>query len=178
MRHPLKLAVTGLWTLGGLYLSLGAFAAAFLLLREGGLRSLATDVTAVLLLVPGIAYMLAAGAADRSRGGRKWPLRTSMGMNAIVIVAWVLLLGALVQRVGVRDLVLRPRNLGVGHAVAAILLLLIAYHARLVVHLVRAHEAGHEFPLESRGFDAAVRSQTEILPVLPISDESQERAAR
>jgi hypothetical protein len=177
VRHPLKLAVTGLWTLGGLYLSLGAFGSAFLLLQQGGVGSVGTDIVAVLLVAPGILYMLGGSAVSRGR-----LLLATAVVNAVVTLVLVLLLLVLAQRVGWIDLVLRPRNVGHRHVGPAILMLLIAYHARLVVHLLRAREAGDTYPLESRGFEAAPApvaretsasydTQRPVLRALPISPE-------
>jgi hypothetical protein len=157
VRHPLNLAVTALWTLGGLYLSLGMLVAPYLLLVQRDSGWIVAILAALAALFPGVAYMCAAAVARRS-DRHAWLLPTIIALNGIATLALLLLAAFVVLRIGVIDLLFRPRSFGSGHIALVLLLLLIAYHARLLFHLVRAHQLGDLYPVTSRGFEPIARA--------------------
>ena len=145
MRHPLQLAVTSMWTLGGLYFSAGGVVAAYVVAYDG--VSARNALVAVLALLPGTAYLFAASAARR---GYRWVLIATAVCTALAGIGLLFLLARAVMSIGLADL-LRPRALA-PPAVVVILLLLAAYHFRLVYQVSRARGAAGS-SVEPRGFD-------------------------
>jgi hypothetical protein len=136
MRHPLHAAAGTLRMLGAIYLATAAMPALTAVLNDWSVRTVALTALAV---SPGVLYVAAAGAlARRRRGG----LLALAGVVAtLVAIGIVMLLAWFATQVGVNDLLLRPRNIGVGHFIALVLLALIAFHGWTVYQLVRAYDA-------------------------------------